>query len=134
MADKVSIRISSEIKNIGKVASRILKELKPHGLDEGIAFDIRLCIDEAVRNAIVHGNKSQRHLKVTITYSIHPDRVEVEVADEGNGFDHSNLSDPTTEDNIMRNSGRGVLIIKKLMDRVEFRDQGNVVKMVKYIK
>jgi len=134
MVDKVSIRISSEIKNIRKVASKILKELKPCGLDDGSAFDIRLCIDEAVRNAIVHGNKSKRHLKVTITYSIHPDKVEIEVADEGGGFDHRNLPDPTTEDNIMKNSGRGVLIIRKLMDHVEFHGQGNVVRMVKYLK
>ncbi len=134
MADKIFIKIPSEIRSIKNVSSRILADLEPHGLDDDHIFDIRLCVDEAVRNAIVHGNKSKKRLSVSIAYSIYPDRVEVEVSDEGAGFDYDNLPDPTTEENIMRNSGRGVLIIRKLMDRVEFRAPGNVVRMVKYLK
>jgi len=134
MADKVSIRIPSEIKNIKKVSSGILKDLKPRKIGDDAAFDIRLCVDEAVRNAIMHGNKSKKGLSVTVTYSIRPDSLEVEVADEGKGFDHRDLPDPTTGENIMRNSGRGILIMRKLMDRVEFRGPGNVVRMIKYFK
>ena len=134
MADKVSIKIPSEIKNIKKISSGILKDLRPRKIDDDEAFDIRLCVDEAVRNAIIHGNKSRKGLSVTVTYSIRPGSIEVEVADEGKGFDHRNLPDPTAGENIMRNSGRGVLIIRKLMDRVEFRGPGNVIRMVKYFK
>lgn len=131
---KVSISIPSEIKNIKKVSLGILKDLDPHRISDDIAFDIRLCVEEAIRNAIVHGNKSKKDLNVTVNYSICPDRIQIEVADEGAGFDHRKLPDPTASENIMRGSGRGVLIIKKLMDRVEFRGRGNILKMTKSLK
>jgi len=134
MADKVTIRIPSDIRDIKKVSFGILKDLKPYGISDDAAFDIRLCVEEAVRNAIVHGNKSRKGASVTVTYSIRPGSLEVEVADEGKGFDHRNLPDPTVGENLMKNSGRGVLIIRKLMDRVEFRGPGNIVRMVKHFK
>lgn len=134
MTDKVSITIPSEIKEIRKVSFGILKGLLPYRIGDDAAFDIRLCVEEALRNAIVHGNKSRKGASVTVTYSIRPGSLEVEVADEGVGFDHRNLPDPTAGENLMKNSGRGVLIIRKLMDRVEFRGPGNVVRMVKYFK
>lgn len=134
MTDKISIRIPSEIKNIKSVSSEILKGLRPYRISDGAAFDIRLCVEEAVRNAIVHGNKSKKDLDVTISYSIHPDRIEIEVSDQGVGFDQRKIPDPTSEENILKNSGRGVLIIKKLMDRVDYKGRGNIVRMVKFLK
>ncbi len=134
MADKVSITIPSEIKEIKKVSFGILKDLLPYNIGDDTAFDIRLCVEEVLRNAIVHGNKSRKGANVTVTYSIRPGSLEVEVADEGIGFDPGNLPDPTAEENLMKNSGRGILIIRKLMDRVEFRGPGNIVRMVKHFK
>ena len=134
MAPKVRLKVPSGIKNIKKVSSRILKDLEPYNISEDKIFDIRLCVDEAVRNAMVHGNKSDKRLSVTTTYSIDDEKIEIEVADEGRGFDHRNLPDPTSDDNILRNSGRGVLIIQKLMDRADYNETGNAIKMVKYLK
>jgi len=134
ISKKVAIKIPSDIKYIRKVSGRILDALGPYKMGESELFDIRLCVEEAVRNAIDHGNNSDRHLPVKIAYRISEDRLDIEVEDAGRGFDHTKLPDPTDEDNIMRNSGRGVFLIMKLMDQVAFNDSGNKISMTKYLR
>jgi len=127
------IKTPSENRYIKKVSGRILSSLEPHGVSEETTFDIKLCVEEAVRNAIVHGNHSRKDKTVKIAYSIEGGRITIEVEDEGKGFDHTTLPDPTDTNYIMRNSGRGVYLIKKLMDSVDFNEAGNRITMVKKI-
>jgi serine/threonine-protein kinase RsbW len=129
-----SLRIPSETRCIRKVSSRILSSLEPLGLEEGTLFDIRLCIEEAVRNAIVHGNRSDRRRVVNVAYRIEGQAITIEVEDEGEGFDFGKLADPTKEAHILKNSGRGVYLMRKLMDKVEYTDNGRKVTMVKKLK
>ncbi|MCX5668297.1 MAG: ATP-binding protein [Candidatus Omnitrophica bacterium] len=131
---KVSIEIPSDIKYIRKVSSGILKWLEPRKLDDSALFDIRLCVEEVIRNAITHGNNSDLGLKVLISYWLEGDSLIIEVEDEGAGFDHSKMPDPTIEENIMKGSGRGVYIVRKLIDKMEFNDKGNKVRLTKYLK
>jgi serine/threonine-protein kinase RsbW len=131
---KVSLKVPSETRYIRKVSARILESLEPGKVDEGRIFDIKLCIEEAARNAIVHGNHSDRRLSVKVTYWIEADKLHIEVEDEGAGFDHKVLPDPTSSGHIMKNSGRGVYLIKKLMDSVEFNDKGNKITLVKDLR
>jgi len=133
-AKKILIKIPSEAKYIKKVSAEILNSLSPYKVDEDGLFAIRLCVEEAVRNAIVHGNRSDRKLPVRIDYSISNDNITIEIEDKGSGFDHKLLRDPTEGDNILRNSGRGVYLMKKLMDSVEFNEAGNKIKMIKRFK
>lgn len=128
------IRVSSETKNIRKVSTRILSSIAPLRPDEGKVFDIKLCIEEAVRNAIVHGNRSDRRLSVTVTYGVTDDTLTISVQDEGSGYDHTEVADPTASGHILKNSGRGVYLIKKLMDTVEYNETGNRITMVKKLK
>lgn len=132
--EKVSITISSETKNIRKVSSEILKNVSAYKVDDDRLFDIRLCVEEALRNAIVHGNHSDKKLPVKVAYWREGDDINIEVEDEGSGFDYKRLPDPTENENILKNSGRGVYLIKKLMDRVEFNERGNKIKMAKRLK
>jgi len=106
----------------------------PYKPDEHRLFEIKLCVEEALRNAMVHGNGSDASKSVKVSYSIDNDTVIIEVEDEGVGFDHEKLPDPTKEENIMKTSGRGVYLIKKIMDTVEFNDSGNRIKMTKRFK
>lgn len=133
-AEKLSFKIPSDIKYIRKVSSGILKWLEPRKLDDHVIFDIRLCVEEMVRNAIVHGNNSDSGLNVLIKYWLEGDRLIIEVEDEGPGFDIDKVPDPTTEENIMKGSGRGVHIARELMDKMEFNDKGNKVRLTKYLK
>jgi serine/threonine-protein kinase RsbW len=131
---KTLIKVPSETRYIRKVSSRILSGLDRYNVDEGRIFDIRLCIEEAVRNAMVHGNNSDKALSVKTIYWVDGDAVNIEVEDEGRGFDCAKVADPTAETNILKNSGRGVYLIKKLMDKVEYNDKGNKITMIKKLK
>ncbi|OGW84858.1 MAG: hypothetical protein A2987_06710 [Omnitrophica bacterium RIFCSPLOWO2_01_FULL_45_10] len=128
------IKIPSDIRRMREVSLKILGSLKSYDLDNDRMFDIRLAVEEAVRNAIIHGNESDKAKSVTITYWIEDDKINVVVEDEGKGFDPLGLPDPTANDNIMKNSGRGVYLVKKLMDEVEFNAIGNKLKMTKKLK
>ncbi len=133
-AANIVLKISSRTQSIRKVSDEILKSLEPYNIDEGRAFDIKLSIEEAVRNAIVHGNRSDRKLSVKVSWKVDAGAVIIEVEDEGKGFDHKAVLDPTHKENIMRTCGRGVFLIKKLMDEAEYVGAGNKLRMVKKLK
>ena len=132
--EKLSLEIPSDIKCIRVVSSGILKWLKPIKLDDSMLFDIRLCVEEVVRNAITHGNHNDRGLKVLVSYWLEDDRLIIEVEDEGRGFDLGKVPDPTIGENIMKGGGRGVYLVQKLMDEIKFNDKGNKVRLTKYLK
>ena len=129
--ERASIKIPSEIKNIRKVSARIMEGLAQYELGEDSLFDIRLCIEEAVRNAIVHGNRLNKKLRVKIDYWVDDEKLNVEVEDEGLGFDPLKIPDPKKNSNMLKESGRGVFLIKRLMDKVDFNQKGNKIRMEK---
>ena len=130
---KSLVKIPSDTKFIKDVSSRVISALKPYKVEESDIFDVRLCVEEAVINAIIHGNRRDSSKSVRVTYWIKDDKLNVEVEDEGTGFDHKHLIDPTADDNITKSSGRGVFLIHKLMDVVEYNEAGNGIKMIKYL-
>lgn len=132
--EKLSLEIPSDIKYIRKASSGILEWLQPRKLDDSVLFDIRLCVEEVVRNAITHGNNNDKGLKVLVSYWLEGDSLIIEIEDEGRGFDLGEVPDPTIEENIMKGSGRGVYLVRKLMDKMEFNDKGNKVRLTKYLK
>jgi serine/threonine-protein kinase RsbW len=127
-----SVKIFSKPANIRNVSSRIVDLLGERGVDRSYIFDIRLSLEETVLNAIDHGNNNDEKLSVTISFAVYDDKIEITVEDEGPGFDHSKLPDPTKSDNILRAHGRGVYLVHKLMDSVEYNKKGNKVKLVKF--
>ena len=127
------LKLPSEVKYIKKASSKILEAVKPYNLDEGKLYDIRLSVEEAVRNAMAHGNSNDAKASVKVKYWIKDANLIIEVEDEGAGYDHGSLPDPTEDDNIMKGSGRGVYLIRRLMDEVKFNEAGNSIKMVKHL-
>jgi len=119
-----------DIKHASAEIIDFIKKFNPETHTD-ILFDIKLCIEEAVRNAIIHGNKSREEQPVDIYYYIDDNRIVIKVADKGAGFKVSDIPDPTQEENLYKESGRGVYIMHKLMDRVEYSGKGNVVVMEK---
>jgi serine/threonine-protein kinase RsbW len=132
-ARKNEISIPSDTKYVKEISSKVSALIAPYKIDEIAAFDIRLCVEEAVINAIVHGNRRDPSKRVKITYWVKDGNLNVEIEDEGNGFNASKLADPTDELNIMMSSGRGVFLINHLMDEVRYNEQGNTVRMVKHL-
>ena len=128
------ITIPSETRYVRKISSKILKQLGLRNVAESALFDIRLCVEEIVRNAMQHGNLEDKKAKVRINYRIEDGLFTIEVADSGKGFNHDKVPDPTNKENIMKGSGRGVYLVRHLMDKVEYNDKGNKVKLTKRLK
>lgn len=132
--NSATIQVPSESSRIRRTSSTILDSLKDYGLSETEEFNIRLCIEEALRNAMEHGNRLNTELPVKVTYGVAANTLKVEIEDAGEGFDHKNLSDPTKEENLLRDRKRGVFLIYQLMDEVIFNDKGNRITMIKKLK
>ena len=86
---------------------------------------------EALANAIIHGNHEDRRKQVHVTCRCEPDEVSITVKDEGKGFDVNSVPDPTAPENIVSVHGRGIHVMKALMDEVCFEEGGVVVRMRK---
>ena len=127
------MHIPSDITYVRKVSSEVENFLKKEDVDNFDIFDIRLCVEEAVKNAIIHGNKEDRNLKVKFSYKLKNCEFIFEIEDEGKGFDHTKVPDPTCEENLLKTGGRGVFIIGKLMDKVNYKENGTKIYMTKTI-
>lgn len=86
---------------------------------------VMLCISEATINSIVHGNKNISGKKVEVHVDCFKHMISVKITDEGEGFDHETVPDPTKEENLLKESGRGIHIIKSIANKVEFNPAGN---------
>lgn len=129
----IHIEIPSQLKFIKGIAHNIIADAKLMGYDEGELRDkIPVTVDEAVTNAIKHGNKLQEDKKVYIDVSINTDRIKMVVADEGDGFDVSAVPDPRDPINFLKPSGRGILFMSIGMDEVRYNKRGNVLTLIKY--
>ncbi|MCJ7813625.1 ATP-binding protein [bacterium] len=82
--------------------------------------NLSIAVTEAVGNAIVHGNKKNIHKNVNIIFKLTKNQVSVSVKDEGEGFNPEKLDNPLKDQNIMKESGRGIFILKALTDDVTF--------------
>ena len=122
------------LQDIPKLVEEILEKLESSGLYQEIPMDVRLAVEEALTNAVKHGNKLQPDKNVSIKVETLPDRLQIEIADEGEGFDHVKVPSPTDPENIWKTSGRGVFLIRHFMDEVEYFEDGRKVKMAKYLK
>lgn len=94
-------------------------------------FSVRLAMEEALVNAIKHGNRSDSTKQVHIACRLFPERLWIQVTDEGRGFDPSQVSDPTDPANIESPCGRGIMLMRSFMSHVEFSPPGNRVVLQK---
>lgn len=127
-----SERIFSRLELIPDCIARLEKKIKHFSLTEEALFDIKLCLQEALVNAVKHGNKFDPGLVVECLVEVSDNRLTIQVRDQGEGFDDKTVPSPVHPENLTKTSGRGVYLIKKLMDEVEFFDRGRVVKMTKF--
>lgn len=120
------------ISELQEVCSKVLCLAKTLDYSDDDLFAAHLAIEEATVNAVKHGNKRNSDKTVTIEYDVTPEKIDVEVTDQGSGFDPNNLEDPRSSENIYKTGGRGVLLIKSYMDVVEYNKTGNSVHIVKF--
>ena len=111
--------------------SRMLEALEAlDWLDHDI-FGIRLAFEEAIVNAMKHGNGHDKQKWVRVVCKLSNDRIRIEITDEGSGFEFDSVPDPTDEERLEVPNGRGIMLMRAFMCRVEYNDAGNRVVMEK---
>ncbi len=123
--------LPSDVTAISPFVDKLMLLLTNCGCVSEGASDVEIALREALANAIIHGNHEDRLKYVRVTCECAPDEVSIAVKDEGNGFDTNNVPDPTAPENIGSAHGRGIHVMKALMDEVRFEEGGVVVRMRK---
>lgn len=126
--NKMEIKIFSDTMNLKDVEIFIKEMFVKYALKTELFFKVLICVNEAVVNSIMHGNKYDGNKVVKIQcYACHK-YLYFRIIDEGEGFDYKNLSDPTEIENICKESGRGIFIIKSISNSFYFREKGNIIE------
>lgn len=128
---KCQVTIANDFREAKKVEDSIVVVARGYGYPDEDIFALRLSLEEALTNAIRHGNGCDPGKHVHVRYAVTADQVDVYVEDEGRGFDPAGIPDPTTAENIELPSGRGIMLMRAYMNRVEYNHQGNEVHLVK---
>jgi serine/threonine-protein kinase RsbW len=130
----VDVVIPSDPAEARRVQEDIERLLRANHASEKEIFGIRLALEEALVNAIKHGNQMDRSKTVKVVSSVEAERFEVEVTDEGTGFDPGDVPDPTAVENLERPCGRGLMLMRYYMSEVSFSPRGNSVRMAKVLR
>ena len=114
---------------VSKARDSLLSAAQMHGYDQSCCFGLRLALEEAFANAIQHGNHNNPLKAVTVHLSVDRGRVQIEITDEGEGFDPDSVPDPTRDENLLIPAGRGLTLMRAFMTDVTFTAKGNRVCM-----
>lgn len=133
---KVDELLDSNLESVDAAENAVLKVAEEAGFDEDDQHALGMAVRESMVNAVVHGNRYNARKKVHLSVFQSADRVKIVIADEGDGFVLREIPDPLAQENLLRQSGRGLLIIQAFVD--EFRigprsPTGTEVQMVKYL-
>lgn len=133
----VQQELESTLDSVDQAEETVLSAARKMGFSEDEQHRIGIAVRECMVNAVVHGNCYNANKKVYLAVSSSPKQLEITISDEGEGFDLSQLPDPLAEENLLRQSGRGVLMIQAFMDQFEVRRRnpnGTEVKMTKLLE
>ena len=129
--DQFEVIIPSDFESGQKVVERIVDSVSRAGIEGRDLFGIRLSVDEAVTNAIKHGNKQSPDKSVRVAFLLNEQIVRIEIEDQGGGFAPDDVPDPTAPENLERASGRGLMLMRQFMTRIAYNPKGNVVILEK---
>src|SRR5438105_2867827 len=125
------VAITSDPNEARKVQALIEQHLRSNQFEDREIFSIKLALEEALVNAIKHGNQMDRSKKVHIQFHVDRERFEIRIVDEGNGFTLEDVPDPMAPENLERPCGRGLLLMRHYMTEVTFHAPGNGLTMSK---
>ncbi|EIM77071.1 ATP-binding protein [Nitritalea halalkaliphila LW7] len=127
------IAIPSLIENITIIESFIDNAREKFDINDDIYGNIMISVTECVSNAIIHGNGKDIEKKVHIELHFSDDQLTFIVSDEGTGFNHDTLKDPTAPENLERTGGRGIYIMEHLADEVKYENNGSKAFLTFYM-
>ena len=123
------MKIPSKIENLRLVEKFVDEITAELSLSDEIYGNIMISTLEAVNNAIVHGNSQKEDLLVEINIESGEDNLLIMIKDQGKGFDYLHVPDPTAPENIEKINGRGIFLMERLSDDMEFLENGAMVKL-----
>jgi len=136
MAER-KILLDSTLDSVEVAETEVLDAAREIGFHEDDLHQLGMAVRESMVNAVVHGNRYNARKKVRLSVTKDPDRLTIVIADEGDGFDPDKVPDPLEEGNLLRQSGRGLLLIRAFVDEfqvVACEPRGTEVRMVKYLE
>jgi serine/threonine-protein kinase RsbW len=123
--------IPSDLSEARRVQEEIEAALSTTSFSEHDRFAVKMAFEEAIVNAIKHGNQMDPEKSVVVEYQILPDLFLAKITDQGEGFDPDDVPDPTAPENLERPCGRGLLLIRYYMTEVSFTDGGRTIVLKK---
>ena len=133
----LDILLDSTLDSVDSAEHLVLELAREMGFVEDDLHDLGMAVREAMVNAVVHGNRYNLKKKVHLSLVKETDRLSIRITDEGEGFERTGLPDPLAEENLLRQSGRGLLLIQAFVDEFHMArvpPLGTEVKMVKVLK
>ncbi|MBI4545229.1 MAG: ATP-binding protein [Gemmatimonadetes bacterium] len=125
------IELPNDIRSIGRAVEYLAQRCRQAGFrGERLRLNFRVGVTEALANAMLYGNGRDPRKRVRVEARCTPWAVVVRVTDEGRGFDPELVPDPTVPPRVMEPGGRGIFLIRQLMDQVEFNEAGNSITMI----
>lgn len=115
-----------------QVEEEIVRKIEEGSYPKEAVFAIKLSLEEALTNAVRHGNNMDPNKYIIVKYTISEEEVVIEVEDQGPGFNPDNVPDPTSDENLERPSGRGIMLMRAFMNQVDYEGCGNRVRMVRF--
>jgi serine/threonine-protein kinase RsbW len=128
------ICIPSSQSGVHEAIDLISTACQERGVPDRDRVAIETALTEAISNAVRHGNQEVRERSVRVQFRVQPEQFEAVVRDEGPGFRPEAVPDPTSDENLTRPGGRGVHLIRHLMDHVEYCEQGNSIRMRRQLR
>ncbi len=129
--------LDSSLESVDLAEEIVLRAARDIGFDEDDQHRVGIAVRECMVNAVAHGNRYSAKKKVRLRVSWNKTTLEIDIEDEGDGFEMGEVPDPRDEANLMRHSGRGLLMIRAFMDEIEYRKRepkGTKVRMVKSLR
>lgn len=123
--------IASDLTITSEIIEPLLTRLQGEQWPDRDVFGVHLAIEEALVNAIKHGNQGDLAKAVHVAFRLNDQCVQVEIADEGPGFNPAAVPDPTTADHVDMPNGRGIMLMRSFMTQVDYNERGNRVVMEK---
>jgi len=129
--EEFDVTIPSETSHGREVQEKIVASMEARGFSPRDVFGVRLALEEALVNAIKHGNKMDPDKTVHVCWQVDEEHVRVTIEDQGPGFDVSEVPDPTDEENLDKPGGRGIMLMRAFMSLVEYNETGNKLTLEK---
>lgn len=131
LEDELNLSLPSDVSLIQEAVELVARHLESRLVEPRLVrFNLRVALTEAINNAILRGNQEDASKDVAVCVRFGPRAMRVEVTDQGDGFDPYHVPDPTLPENLTRPFGRGLFLIRRMVDEVRFNDKGNSICMI----